>query len=109
MKTYKEFHGEIPINDIGRRLREIARIENKSFKILTGYGSSSGKSLSKDAAIKSLKKMKKDNLIKGFLPGEIKNIILKENDYFYLDKVKFINIIKNDPDYGNDVIIFVFM
>ena len=109
MKTYKEFHGDLSIKDIGKRLREIVRIETKSFKILTGYGSTSNGSKSKQAAIKSLTKMKSEGLIKGFFPGEVKNKLLKQNDLFYEDKLKFGNDFKNDPDYGNDGIVFVFL
>lgn len=109
MKTYKEFHGETPITDIGKRLREIVKNEKSSFKILTGYGSTSYGSKSKQAAIKSLVKMKSEGLIKGFLPGEVKSKLLKQNDYFYEDKQKFGNVLKNDPDYGNDGIVFIFL
>ena len=109
MKTYKEFHGEIPISDIGKRLREIARIEKTSFKILTGYGSTTQVSKSKQAAIKSLNKMRKEGLIKGYFPGEIKFKILTPNDCYYDDKIAFQDLIKNDSDYGNDGIIFVFV
>ncbi len=107
MKTYNEFHGDLPITDIGKRLREIVRIEKKSFKILTGYGSTSIYSKSKQAAIKSLIKMKKEGLIKGFLPGEVKFKILTEKDNYYEDKLNFGNMIKNDSDYGNEGIIFI--
>lgn len=109
MKTYTEFHGEIPITDIGKRLREIVKQEKTSFKILTGYGSTSNTSKSKQAAIKSLRKMKSEGLIKGFLPGEVKTKLLKQSDYFYEDKLKFVSELKNDPDYGNDGIIFIFL
>ena len=109
MKTFREFHGETPITWIGKRLREIVRAEKKSFKILTGYGSTSNSSKSKQAAIKSLSKMKSEGLIKGFLPGEVKTILLTEKDYFYEDKLKFGSELKNDPDYGNDGIIFIFV
>ena len=109
MKTYREFHGEILITDIGKRLREIARQEKSSFKILTGYGSTTSISKSKQAALKSLNKMKKEGLIKGYLPSEIKYKILTTNDNYYDDKIKYMDLIKNDPDYGNDGIIFVFI
>ena len=109
MKTYTEFHGEIPISDIGKRLREIVKTTKTSFKILTGYGSTSSNSKSKQAAIKSLTKMKNEGLIKGFLPGEVKNKLLTKKDYFYEDKVKYGNDLKNDLDYGNDGIIFIFL
>lgn len=109
MNTYKEFHGELPITDIGKRLREIVKAEKTSFKILTGYGSTSNSSKSKNAAIKSLSKLKNEGLIKGFLPGEVKNKLLTSNDNYYEDKMKFGNKIKNDPDYGNDGIIFIFL
>ena len=109
MKTYKEFHGETPITDIGKRLREIIKQEKTSFKILTGYGSTSNNSKSKQAAIKSLIKLKNEGLIKGFLPGEIKSKLLTENDYYYEDKLKYGSSLKNDQDYGNDGIIFIFL
>ena len=109
MKIYREFHGETPINDIGKRLREIAKSEKKSFKILTGYGSTSMISKSKCASIKSLSKMKREGLIKGFLPGDVKTKLLTEKDYFYDDKLKYGNALKNDSDYGNDGIIFVIL
>lgn len=109
MKTYKEFHGDIPSTNVGKRLREIVKIEKSSFKILTGYGSTTNSAKSKQAAIKSLNKMKKEGLIKGFLPGEVKFKLLKENDSFYEDKIKFQNDIMNDSDYGNEGIIFIFM
>ena len=66
-------------------------------------------SKSKDAAIKSLTKIKKEGLIKGFIPGEALTKLLKENDTYYEDKSKYKDIIKNDPDWGNDGIIFIFV
>lgn len=109
MKTYTEFHGDTPISDIGKRLREIVKLEKKSFKILTGYGSTSGVSQSKQAAIKSLTKMKKDGIIKGFLLGELKHKLIDNASLYNDDKQKYGPLIKNDPDYGNDGIIFVFV
>jgi len=109
MKTYKEFHGQVPINYIGQRLREIAKIEKTSFKIMTGYGSTSGISQSKSASIKSLSKMKKEGVIVGFLPGEVKNMVLRSSSPNHESKIMFEKSIKTDPDYGNDGIIFVFV
>ena len=109
MKTYNEFHGNVEINNIGKRLREIVRMEKKHFKILTGYGSTGVDSKSKASAIKSLSKMKKEGLIKGFLPGEVRYKTLLEKDMFYYDKIEYLSIIKNDPDYGNEGIIFIFV
>ena len=109
MKTYKEFHGDTPIRDIGKRLREIAKKEKTNFKILTGYGSTSICSKSKCAAIKSLLKMKKEGIIKGFLPGEIKYKLLYQKDNYYYDKLNYGNLVKNDSDYGNEGIIFIFL
>ena len=106
MKTYTEFHGKIPIKDIGKRLRDIVRTTKTSFKILTGYGSTGTASKSKFAAITSLNKMKKEGLIKAFLPGEVLTKLLTSNDPYYEDKQRYQSIIKNDPDYGNDGIIF---
>lgn len=107
MTLYKEFHGEIPIDKIGKRLREIAK-HNKSFKILTGYGSNTGNSESKNAAIRSLAKMKKEKIIKGFFPGEVKNKV-DVNSRYSLDKSMFESKVKKDSDYGNEGIIFVFI
>lgn len=109
MKTYTEFHGKIPIKDIGKRLRDIVRTTKTSFKILTGYGSTGTASKSKFVAITSLNKMKKEGLIKGFLPGEVLTKLLTSNDPYYEDKQRYQSIIKNDPDYGNDGIIFIFV
>ncbi len=109
MKTYKEFHGDIQISDIGKELRRIVSIEKKSFKILTGYGSTTGASLSKTSALKSLKNMKKEGLIKGYLPGEVKNILLSENSPYYETKLNYESILKSDIDFGNEGFIFVFV
>lgn len=108
MKTYTEFHGEIDVKNIGKRLRDICKKE-KMFKIMTGYGSSSGISLSKNSAIKSLLKMKKEGIVKGFFPGEVKNMLLDEKSIYYEDKLNFSIFVKNDKDYGNDGIIFIFV
>lgn len=109
MKTYTQFHGEIEIRQIGKALRHIVKTERNHFKVLTGYGSTCGSSASKQAVIKSLIKMKKEGLIKGFLPGEIKYQIIDEKSYLYNDKIAFFNLIKSDDDFGNEGIIFVFI
>jgi len=108
MKIYREFHGNIEVKNVGKRLREICKTE-KMFKIMTGYGSVSGSSKCKNAALKSLSKMKIEGVVKGYFPGEIKNMLLDSNSIYYEDKLIFNNIVKNDPDYGNDGIIFVFV
>lgn len=110
MKTYKQFHGDIPIKDIGKELRKVAKTETQ-FKILTGYGSSSGISKSKSAALTSLKNMKKEGLIRGYFPAEIGTKILKPQDAFYDVKLEYEKLVKFDSDYkaGNDGIIFVFV
>ena len=56
-----------------------------------------------------LTKMKKDGIIKAFLPGEVLTKLLTDKDYFYIDKLKYQNVIKGDKDIGNDGIIFVFV
>lgn len=109
MKTYRQFHGEILISEIGKELRDIVKREKSAFKILTGYGSSSGKSNSKHAALKSLRNMKKQGLIKGYCPGEVKNQLLSDNSPFYETKSLYESVLKNDSDFGNDGIIFVFV
>ena len=105
MVTYRQFHGEIPINYIGKELREILKYEKNDFKVLTGYGSKSGVSLSKNVAIKSLVNLKKEGKILGFLPGEVKYDIFN----YYEDKMNFLNRIKKDSDFGNEGIIYVFL
>lgn len=109
MKTYDEFHGNIELTKIGKILRNIVKTEKDNFKILTGYGSNTGNSKSKIAAIKSLRKMKKEGLIKGFLPGEVKYSILYNNSEYYETKLEYSKLISNDKDYGNEGIIFVFI
>lgn len=108
MKTYTQFHGETEAKQIGKLLRDIAKQEKNNFKILTGYGSTCGISLSKQAALKSLAKMKKEGLIKGYLPGEIKYILVNSSNQYYDDKLKYFDLIKNDSDFGNEGIIFIF-
>jgi hypothetical protein len=80
-----------------------------AFKILTGYGSTGGTSNSKYAALKSLRNMKKQGLIKGYCPGEVKNQLLSDNSPFYETKSLYESVLKNDSDFGNDGIIFVFV
>ena len=109
MKVYKDFHGETLITDIGKRLREIVKEEKNDFKIMTGYGSTCGRSKSKSASLKSLAKMKKEGLIKDYIPGDALSSILTTNSPYYETKQKYHSLIKNDPDYGNDGIIFIFM
>ncbi len=109
MKTYNQFHGQTPISEIGKELRKILINEKKAFKILTGYGSSTGTSQSKGAALKSLKNMRKAGLISGYLPGEVKNQLLLETSPFYETKLKYEQVLKSDADFGNDGIIFVFV
>lgn len=107
MKTYQEFHGDILLTEIGKRLREIVKSEKKSFKIMTGYGASSGLSKSKHAALKSLTNMKKSGLIKGFFPGEVKSMLLTEKSVFYESKLNYEKLVKHDADYGNEGIVFI--
>lgn len=108
MKTYQEFHGNLPINEIGKELRKIINNE-KSFKILTGYGSTTSVSQSKIACLRSLSKIKKEGLIVGYLPGEVKHFLLSENSPYYDIKLKYESMLKSDTDFGNDGIIFVFV
>ena len=108
MKRYNIFNGEIFPHLIGKKLREIARLEKSSFVIVTSYGSTSGRSQSKVKALSSLRAMKKEGLISGYFPGEVKTTILKENSSYYHDKIKYESIVKNDKDYGNDGVIFIF-
>lgn len=109
MKTYTQFHGQTPISEIGRELRSILTSEKSAFKILTGYGSTTGSSQSKHAALKSLKNMRKSGLISGYLPGEVKNQLLLETSPYYETKLKYEQVLKSDSDFGNDGIIFVFI
>ncbi len=109
MKIYKQFHGEILISEIGKELRRIVNIEKKPFKIMTGYGSESGKSNSKQAALTSLIKMKKAGIIRGYFPGGIKDQVLDSSSPYYEFKLDFGNSVKNDSDYGNEGIIFIFV
>lgn len=109
MKTYTEFHGQTPISEIGKVLRQILNKEKQAFKILTGYGSTGGISLSKRAALKSLRNMKKSGLIKGYLPGEVKNQLLPDHSPYYETKLAYEKTLKSDVDFGNDGIIFVFI
>lgn len=109
MKVYTQFYGETLITDIGKELRNIIKTEKNCFKILTGYGSTVGVSKSKNAALKSLAKMKEEGLIKGYFPGEVKDNLLTSASPYYESKINYESIVKRDNDYGNDGIIFIFV
>jgi hypothetical protein len=90
---------------------EFFKSEKSSFKVMTGYGSESGSSKSKEAVLKSLSNMVKEGMIKGYLPGEVKDHLITPTSKLsrYLeDKLKFESLIKKDLDYGNPGIVFVF-
>lgn len=109
MRRYDEFHGQLPTKDIGKRLREIAKKEKEAFKVVTGYGSSSLRSASKVSVLASLRKMVEEGVIVGYLPGEVKHQLLKENSTYFPYKIKYEATIRGDVDYGNDGIVFVFI
>lgn len=55
--------------------------------------------------------MKKEGLIKGFLPGEVKNHVLFPSSPYYIyleDKLNYEPVILKDIDYGNPGVVFVF-
>lgn len=109
MKTY-DFHGSIEISEIGKEIRQICKVESISFKLLTGYGSISGISKSRNAAFKSLAKMKKEGLIKDYFSGDVlSSLQTNKNSYEYQMKNEYREILKNDKDFGNDGVIFVFL
>lgn len=108
IKVYKEFHGDILPSEIGRKLRDIVK-QNKNFKIMTGYGSTTGVSESKKRALTSLRKMKKEGLITDYFPGDIKDQILSPNSSFYETKLKYESQVRKDRDYGNPGIIFIYI
>ena len=108
MTTYTQFHGEVPIDMIGKELRKIAA-KHKSFKVLTGYGATYGQCKSKAAVLRSLGKMKREGLIKDFIPGEkTTELITDPSDYFRSVKIQYRKILNSDIDRGNDGIIYVF-
>ena len=109
MRQY-DFHGSVPIDTIGKELRNIA-LRKENFKILTGYGSTSGVSKSKDAALRSLRNMKSQGLIKGYLPAEKCTELLSHGDPYLEIKQRYKDILSSDRDarIGNDGIIFVFV
>lgn len=109
MKTY-DFHGTMEILEIGKEIRSICKIEKNSFKLLTGYGSSSGISKSKNAANKSLSKLRKEKLIKDFFAGDVLTKPQTNQDsYEYYIKQEYGQRLKGDKDFGNDGVIFVFL
>jgi hypothetical protein len=108
MKTY-DFHGSIEINNIGKEIRKICKVEKVSFKLLTGYGSSSGVSKSKNAAMKSLSKLRREGIIKDYFSGDVLSKLQTQVDsYEYQVKNRYLQQLKNDKDFGNDGIIFVY-
>ena len=110
MKLY-DFHGSVPSNEIGKQLRAIVSGSKSDFKVLTGYGSQSGTCRSKDSALKSLRRMRREGLIKGFLPAEFYTEIVYSSDEFYDAKINYRHRIERDADarYGNEGVIFVFV
>lgn len=109
MKTY-DFHGTIEISEIGKEIRRICTIEKTSFKLLTGYGASSGVSKSKNAANKSLSKLKKEKVVKDYFSGNVlASLQTNQDSYEYYIKNEYGQRLKNNKDYGNDGIIFVFL
>lgn len=109
MKTY-DFHGSIQLSDIGKEIRKICQLESVSFKLLTGYGSSSGVSKSKIAAMKSLIKLKREGIIKDYFSGDtLINLQTNPDSYEYQVKTKYAQKLKNDKDFGNDGVIFVYV
>ena len=108
MKTY-DFHGSIEPTEIGKEIRRICREEKESFKLLTGYGSTSGTSKSKNAAMKSLGKLKREGIVKDYFSGDVLSTLQTNIDsYEFIVKNKYIQKLKNDKDFGNDGIIFVY-
>jgi hypothetical protein len=108
MKIY-DFHGSIDTTDIGKEIRKICREERISFKLLTGYGSSGGFSKSKNAAMRSLGKLKREGVVRDYFSGDVlERLHTNINSYEYKVKNKYIEKLKNDNDFGNDGIIFVF-
>ncbi len=85
--------GILKLKNVGESLREICKSE-KMFKIMTGYRSLSSLSKCKNAALKSLSKMKNDRVIKGYFPSEVKNMLLDSNLIYYEDKQNFRNFVK---------------
>lgn len=109
MKTY-DIHGTIEISEIGKEIRRICKIEKTSFKLLTGYGASSGISKSKIAAKKSLAKLKKEKIVKDYFSGDVlASLQTNEDSYEYYIKTEYSQRLKNDKDFGNDGKIFVFL
>ena len=109
MRQYSEFHGEMPAKMIGKRLREIAAKE-QVFKIVTGYGSSSGIQKSKQAALKALSNMVKEGVIAAYLPAEkVFEVSVNENDIYYKARTTYENILREDNDKGNEGVIYVFV
>jgi len=109
--TMYNFHGTLPQEEIGKELRNIARTTKRDFKVLTGYGSQTGRCKSKEMVYKALRKMMKEGLIKAFLPAEAFPNILWTTDEFYEAKVGYSRRISKDHDArsGNEGITFVFV
>ncbi len=106
-----DFHGNVPLNEVGKELRSIVRKTGSDFKVLTGYGSQSGVCRSKMMALKSLRKMRKEGFFKGTAPAEIYTEIVYSADEFYDVKMNYRHRIEMDKDarYGNEGVIFVFV
>ncbi|MCF0150395.1 MAG: hypothetical protein HUJ80_03185 [Firmicutes bacterium] len=106
-----DLHGTVEQDQIGKKLREYASSGESEFKILTGYGSTSGKCQSKATALRVLGKMKREGLIKAYLPAEKCKAVLWTTDSFYETKQQYQKRLASDRDaqIGNDGVIFVFV
>lgn len=93
-----------------KMLLEILTNPNKNanfYKIIHGYGSSGVGGQIKKMVVSNLKKLKNDNIIKDFLPGEAINYLMGYDNIVQ----KYINLLKQDPDYKrtNEGITYVFI
>ncbi|CCV64067.1 hypothetical protein BN85404900 [Alteracholeplasma palmae J233] len=109
MKTYLEFHGETRVINIEEELLKIFKKETKHFKILTGYGKSTGVSKSRQKVLTVLKKSMENGKIKGYFPADVKFKLLDQKSIYFESKLIYEQYIKKDSDYGNPGIIYVFL
>lgn len=109
LPVYDQFHGNVPIHLIDSLLRDYARKHTNPFKILTGYGASTGSCRSRNAALRSLQQMQEAGLIDGYIPGgSVAELYPFEGIPYYEVQKKYWEILKTDPDRDNHGVIFIF-
>ncbi|MCF7931739.1 MAG: Smr/MutS family protein [Acholeplasmataceae bacterium] len=100
MKSYNIKSGMPDVRDAGKELARIIRASQgqKAIKIIHGYGSTGIGGAIKAAVRKSLRKRKRNNEIKAFIPGEAFSSLMGFDD----DIRDYRDLLSSDSDFKSD-------